>query len=254
MLRRRHINADPRGRALRLAQAVADAVRWPFERGVWAVEQRLLWPLQRRFAGRGPSAGVAGGAALAVLAAAAIATGVFWPPGNGSHEQVAAPAPVAVVPPPPAATEMPQGAALHGAPPSFDVGAGAAVAKAAPDSSATAAKASGTEAEASGETPAGDETAATTSSAKPVPAGPEAMKVARRFSEAFVFYEVGERPARAKAAFGETATPELASALAERPPRLPRTPRCRRRGWSTSSPVRAKARRTRSASRCCASA
>ena len=47
------------------------------------------------------------------------------------------------------------------------------------------------------------------------------MKVARRFSEAFVFYEIGERPARAKTVFGETATPQLADALGERPPRLP---------------------------------
>ena len=47
------------------------------------------------------------------------------------------------------------------------------------------------------------------------------MKVARRFSRAFVFYEVGEKPARAEAVFGETATPQLAEALAERPPRQP---------------------------------
>ena len=62
---------------------------------------------------------------------------------------------------------------------------------------------------------------ATTSSKKPVPAGPEAMKVARRFSEAFVFYEIGEQEARAKTVFGETASPQLATALADRPPRLP---------------------------------
>jgi hypothetical protein len=47
------------------------------------------------------------------------------------------------------------------------------------------------------------------------------MKVARRFSEAFVFYEIGEHPVRAKAVFGETATQQLSEALAERPPRLP---------------------------------
>jgi hypothetical protein len=47
------------------------------------------------------------------------------------------------------------------------------------------------------------------------------MKVARRFSEAFVFYEIGQRPARAQAVFDETATAELATALGERPPRLP---------------------------------
>jgi hypothetical protein len=47
------------------------------------------------------------------------------------------------------------------------------------------------------------------------------MKVARRFSEAFVFYEIGKRPQRAKTVFTETATPELADALGERPPRQP---------------------------------
>jgi hypothetical protein len=47
------------------------------------------------------------------------------------------------------------------------------------------------------------------------------MKVARRFAEAFVFYEIGERQARARTVFGETATPRLADALGERPPRLP---------------------------------
>ncbi len=223
MLRRRHINADPRGRALRLAQAVADAVRWPFERAAWAIEQYVLWPLQRRFAGRGPSAGMAGAVALAALAAAAIVTGVLWPPGNGSHEQAAAPARVAIVPPgsQPQA-EQSQGPALHGVPPSFAVAKGVGVSQAGGgDVSATDSAATASEAEAGGESPPAEEGAATTSSAKPVPAGPEAMKVARRFSEAFVFYEIGERPARAKAVFGETATPQLATALGERPPRLP---------------------------------
>jgi hypothetical protein len=223
MLRRRHINADPRARTLRAAQAAADAVRWPFERAAWAIEQHLLWPLQRRFAGRGPSAGVVGAAALAVLAAAAIVTGVIWPPGNGSHEQAAAPARVAIVPSDfqPQA-EQSQGPALHGVPPSFAVEKGVGVSKAAGgDASATGSEATVSEAEASGESPLTEDSAATSSNAKPVPAGPEAMKVARRFSEAFVFYEIGERPARAKAVFGETATPQLATALGERPPRLP---------------------------------
>jgi hypothetical protein len=83
--------------------------------------------------------------------------------------------------------------------------------------------ASGAEAAASGGAGGSAEegAAATTSRAKAVPAGRAATKVARRFSQAFVFYEVGEHPARAKAVFGETATPQLAEALAERPPRLP---------------------------------
>ena len=47
------------------------------------------------------------------------------------------------------------------------------------------------------------------------------MKVARRFSEAFVFYEIGQRSDRAEAVFAQTASTPLANALLERPPRLP---------------------------------
>jgi hypothetical protein len=226
MPRRRHINADPGGRAQRLLAAAADALRWPFERLGWLAERRILWPVQRRLAGRGPSAPLAGAVALAAVAAAAVAVGVLWPAGggSGSPEQAVAPARLALAPPTPQPqAEKPQGPALHGVAPSFGVGKGAAVSKpAGGDAGATGSEASATEAEAGAETPLpGDGAAATSSSAKPVPAGPAAMKVARRFSNAFVFYEVGERPAQAKAVFGETATPELASALSERPPRLP---------------------------------
>jgi hypothetical protein len=62
---------------------------------------------------------------------------------------------------------------------------------------------------------------AESSSGRAVAAGPAAMKVARRFSEAFVFYEVGDRSARTEAVFAETTTPRLAAALEERPPRQP---------------------------------
>ena len=79
-----------------------------------------------------------------------------------------------------------------------------------------------TPSDAPGSTDADDpEGAAASSSSAAVPAGPEAMKVARRFAEAFVVYEVGEDQASARAAFETTATPELAGALAKRPPRLP---------------------------------
>jgi hypothetical protein len=225
MPRRRHINADPGGRAQRLLAAAADAVRWPFERLGWLAERRILWPLQQRLAGRGPSAPLAGAVALAAVAAAAVAVGVLWPAGgNGSPEQAAAPSRLAAVPPAPQPqTGKPQGPALHGVPPSFGVGKGAAVSQAAGgEASATGSEDSAAGPQASAEAaPTGEGAAATSSSAKPVPAGPAAMKVARRFSEAFVFYEIGERPAQAKAVFGETATPQLATALGERPPRLP---------------------------------
>ena len=53
------------------------------------------------------------------------------------------------------------------------------------------------------------------------PAGPAALEVARRFSNAFVLYETGQGSTRVRAAFGSTATPALAQSLLRRPPRQP---------------------------------
>ncbi len=212
---------------MRFLLGIADAARWPFERLAWLLERRLIWPLRERISGRGPSGSAAGVGALFALAAVAVVAGVLWPKGgNGSGEQASAPARVAIVTPPtqPQA-EKPQGPVLKGTPPTFDIGDNAGVAKEASGEKADRASSatSGGEEEASNEAPSPEAAAATSSSKPPVPAGPEAMKVARRFSDAFVFYEVGKRPAHAKAVFGETATPELATALSERPPRLPQT-------------------------------
>jgi hypothetical protein len=239
MLRRRQINADPKGAARRFASGAADAARWPFERAAWAVERRLVWPLRERTAGLRPPRHAAGAAALGAVAIAAVAAGLLLSGGGGKGEteRVAAPARVAVAPPSskPAAGK-PQGPTLQGVPPSFGAGKGAGASK--QDGAAAAAKdeaaadstapeagevegGTGAAASAGSNGSAGEGAAATASKAKAAPAGPEAMKVARRFSEAFVFYEIGEHPARAKTVFGATATPELAEALAERPPRLP---------------------------------
>jgi hypothetical protein len=232
MLRRRQINADPSGAAKRLLLGALDAVRRPFEAIVWPLERRLLWPLRERAAGWSPPRQLAGGAALGLVAIAAVLVGVLLSSGGGSGpERIAAPARVST--PAPAAkpaSGKSDEPTLQGVPPSFGAGEGTGVAKqsadgtgaGAPEAGAEA-SGSGAEAEATTGSPAGEgEAAATSSTAKPVAAGPEAMKVARRFSEAFVFYEIGKRPARAKTVFGETATPQLAEALAERPPRLPR--------------------------------
>jgi hypothetical protein len=226
MLRRRHINAVPHARASRSVRAVADAARWPFERAAWAVERTVLWPLGERFAGLSLRGRGMGAAALGSLAVAAILLAAILLPKGGSPapNPAAAPARVADVPaqPEPRAQQR-RGPVLQGATPDFHVGGGVGVSKAAGEETAAGDSATPpSEAEAAPEAAPSEEGAgATTSSAKPVPAGPAAMKVARRFSEAFVFYEVGKRPARAKAVFGETATPELAEALRERPPRLP---------------------------------
>lgn len=223
------------GALRRLLLGVADAVRWPFERVAWQLERRLVWPLRERAAGWGPPRQVAGAAALAAVAIAAVLVGVLLSGGNGGTEteRFATPARVAVATPPakPAAGRS-NGPTLQGVPPSFAVGKGVGVAKqsgakaspgdarAAPEAGAETSGAA-TEASAATGSPAGEEGAAATSSAAEPVAGPEAMKVARRFSEAFVFYEVGKRPVRAKTVFGETASPQLAEALSGRPPRLP---------------------------------
>jgi hypothetical protein len=249
MFRRRQINAGPGGRIVRFGLGVADAARWhsgrlferlartvgrlawPFERLAWTVERRAVWPLRELAAGRGPSARVAGAGALAAVAAAAVLAGVLLSEGNGGEtvELAASPPRVALASPAHPASGGTGAPALHGVPPSFGVSGGAAVAKE-PAGEAPEAKggASGSGAGASGAAGEGGEAAteeaatATASSTAPAPAGPEAMRVARRFADAFVFYEIGKRPTRAKAVFGETASPQLAEALSERPPRLPR--------------------------------
>ena len=173
--------------------------------------------------------------ALVGIGVAAILVAVLILPGGGeaSRDRVARPARVAIVPPsePRPQAADPQGPTLHGVHPHFGVGKGVAEsgggeAGAAGSGGASAsptAGAGGSHGQAAGtDAGAAEEAAATASTAdKPVPAGPVAMKTAHRFAEAFVFYEVGEKPGRAKTVFGETATEGLAKALEERPPRLP---------------------------------
>lgn len=67
----------------------------------------------------------------------------------------------------------------------------------------------------------GSASTSSTVSATGKPAGPAALKVARQFSDAFVLYETGQSSAAVRAAFGETATSQLAHSLLKRPPRLP---------------------------------
>ena len=196
----------------------------------------MLWPLQRRFAGWSPPGHRFGAAAgLAAIGVAAILVAVLILPGGGEAppERVAKPARVAIVPPSepqPQAVES-QAPTLRGVQPHFGVGKGVAksdgkqASTAGSDAAPSSPSAGSTEPQptATANDAAGEEEAAASASAagKPVPAGPVAMKTARRFSEAFVFYEIGKKPARAKTVFGETATEQLAEALQERPPRLP---------------------------------
>lgn len=211
---------------MRFVVGAADVVRWPFERLAWSFERGVLWPLRERFAGRSAFGHRAGAAALGAIAVAAALAGVLLLPERGAQapEQAGTPTRVAIATPDSTqSAEEPRGPVLRGATPKFHVAGGVGVSSASSDDTgATDSPAAADETDTStAGTPGEEAAAATASSKKPVAAGPAAMKVARRFSEAFVFYEIGKRLARAKAVFGETATPELAEALGERPPRQP---------------------------------
>ena len=196
-----------------------DVVRWPFERVIWAVERKLIWPLRERAAARRGSRRATAVGALAAVAVGAVALGAVLTTTGGEESpgpETPARAELSATetstsPPEPAPAEP----VLQGAPPALGVDDAVATAQA-PAEEATEEPSGEEDTIASGES-----AAASSSSAEVVAAGPGAMKVARRFAEAFVVYEVGEQRARARAAFDETAAPSLAGALAKRPPRLP---------------------------------
>lgn len=227
MLRRRQINASPEGRGRRLL----DAARWPFERAFWAAEERIVWPLRERAAGRAPSRRAAGIGAVAAGGLAAILLAALLLPGGGATpEREVEPVATIAPPPEPPQEERPAKRALKGPPPkTFATGGigaepGGGDSKASPAGSDSEEAGGGSNGEAATSSPAtggGEAAAASTSARKPVPAGPAAMKVARRFSEAFLGYEIGRDREAAGEVFAATATPRLAAALYERPPRQP---------------------------------
>jgi hypothetical protein len=190
-----------------MAGGLLDLVRWPFERVAWAFERGLVWPLRERTAEWSGAARAAGLAAIAAIAVGAVAIGASLAGSGNGEETLAqtddvAPAstglPFDELTPDNPAEPMLRGAAPVFIPKKRANEAAAADAETAPDDESASAK---------------EEEA--------VPAGPAAMKVARRFAEAFVLYEIGEESGRAKQTFGETATPQLARSLADRPPQLP---------------------------------
>ena len=155
MLRRRQINGNPGGRGARAFAALADVVRWPFERVAWGFERLVLWPLGERFAGFSPPARGAGAAALGAIAVGAVLAGVLLHDGGSSpRDRVAESTQVAVATPRPAAEE-PSGPVLHGVTPDFSGGVSAPA-----DSPAAAELNAGGDGEAaSTEATAGDEVA-----------------------------------------------------------------------------------------------
>jgi hypothetical protein len=218
--RLRDVAADVKGRAEPLRK-IAEVARWPFERTGWVLERFLVWPLQERAAGLAPNVPRSSLAAAGAIVAGVAVLGIVLSTGGGGggggkpHLVTAAPtsAPGTVVTQP----DTPPGSVLHGASPDFGVAAGVGVSAASGSSGdALASVASG---DATGQL--GGEAGASASGADPVPAGPVAMRVARRFAQAFVYYEIGRRADRAVEVFDETASPNLAEALADRPPRQP---------------------------------
>jgi hypothetical protein len=217
-----------RGAARPALSSAFDAVRWPFERFAFALEERVLWPAGDRAATAGAPARALSYGALVLVAAAAGVAGLAWAAPDGPHH---ASAPVAVTtspaPLPAPAAEAPTEPTLQGAAPVFkpakadpaEVDAAKAIVKSAPADTAASAS------ESSASSPAG---ASASSSGAPKKgavdgpaAGPEAIAVARDFAGAFVSYETGASDPTVRRTFGVTATPALAKALLRRPPRLP---------------------------------
>lgn len=153
--------------------------------------------------------GTVGVAAIVGIGIAKLAGGPSVKPASESVQvgpaQPGVPAPV----PTGSATATPAGSAqLQGAAPNFK-----AHSKTTPSGTQTA---SGAQA---------SPTSATNSAPSSIPPGvagdAAALAAARDFSGAFVLYEVGKTSAKVKQTFARTATPALAKALRDRPPRLP---------------------------------
>ncbi len=206
---------------------LADAVRWPFERFAFALEERVLWPAGDRAASAGAPARALSYGALVLVAAAAGVAGLAWAAPDGPHEIAArvavtsAPAPV-----PASVAEKAAEPTLQGATPVFKPAAAdpsqVDPARAIVKSDPAGATAGASESSSSSQAGASASTAGAPKKAVDgPPAGPEAIAVARDFAGAFVSFETGDSDPAVRRAFGETATPALAKALLRRPPRLP---------------------------------
>jgi hypothetical protein len=212
------------------ANRFADVAVWPLEQTTYALRKKLLWPAEDRAEKLGTPARVLASAAVVLVAVAVGVAGLVWAAPDGPRRDVATTAttvtaaPLAAAKPAP---EQPPAPTLHGATPVFkpaeaasgEVDPAKAIVKSAPAEKTSAAASSSSS---SAPTPS----TASSSSARPAssngaPAGPRAIAVAGDFASAFVLYETGDSDAKVRAAFGETATPELTKALLRRPPRLP---------------------------------
>jgi hypothetical protein len=205
---------------------IAEAVKWPFERIIWAIERGFVWPLEERTGEWSAPVRGLGVVVLALLAAGAGVLGLVWASGSGgsgtsSAQQAAVPVPAPIVRQAPQPATAPAAPVLQGAKPDFSAETEAGVAKSSGEiaGSDSAAATSGSTAEVAKSASSSGANAAGTTAAKP--AGPAASKVARQFAGAFVLYEVGSKSPEVRKVFNETATPQLTHSLLQRPPRQP---------------------------------
>jgi len=209
---------------------LAEVVKWPFERIAWAIERGLVWPLEERTDGWSASGRNIGIAALVLLAAGAGVAGLVLASGSGSDgssrgtvaRATSAPTPAPVGAATAKVTPAAAAPVLQGAKPDFAAEADGGVAKSSTESSAVEAPTSststaGSTSEVARSASSGDPAAA----ASEKTAGPAAIKIAHQFAGAFVLYEIGRKSDDVRSVFNETATPQLAHALLQRPPRQP---------------------------------
>ena len=212
------------------ARTIAGGATWPAERVAWSLRRRVVWPVADAFAGRGRTGQAGLASVLIVAAAAAVFAGLQLsssdstenPPAVQVAQVTPAPEPqplVSVIEPKPRPVTEPE-PVLRGAAPSFepaeptpgpdeqDASSDAGPANPAPQASEPGADEDPEDSEADDE-------------AKTIENVQVPLRVARRFAKAFVRYEVGEDVAEAREVFRETAAPDLARALADRPPRQP---------------------------------
>jgi hypothetical protein len=225
------INASESSRTTAIADllwAAQDRLRGGLDRTAFALQERLLWPVEDRAATAGAPTRRLSYAGLVLVAAAAGVAGLIWAAPDGPHESArpvaAASKPLVAVEA--AATGRAAEPTLRGAAPVFKP-------PAADSSEVDPAKAiSGSSGEADAPAASSSSPAKATASSAGAdarkdpavdgpPAGPEAIAVARDFAAAFLLYETGETDSQVRRSFGETATPTLSKALMRRPPRLP---------------------------------
>jgi hypothetical protein len=215
-----------------LVREAAGAVEGPFERVSSAFDERVVRPIEEMAEGWSDWLRRLSLALVGVLAVGAAVLGVVLSgSGGGGSESVevakdvgkavvVSPAPIAK------ANAAPDGPVLHGVKPDFAAASGGSGSPAPKGSGSEAAYSNGESSSQAAEganaiVKSAPSSASEQSKGGESVAGPAAMEVAHRFSEAFVLYEVGKVNAGVRSEIAATASPDLTQALLKRPPRMP---------------------------------